>query len=77
MGVSATPQEDEKFLYFLSGNGRLYSLYKNSGELHWVTFLEQKISFNFSLDEKSILLKTKDSKITVSKETGEITSIAQ
>lgn len=77
MGVSATPQEDEKFLYFLSGNGRLYSLYKNSGELHWVTFLEQKISFNFSLDEKSILLKTKDSKITVSKETGEITSIVQ
>jgi outer membrane protein assembly factor BamB len=45
IGVSPVPLEDEKFLYFLSGNGRLYSSCKESGQSSLDNFYRAKSFF--------------------------------
>lgn len=77
IGVTPKPLEDENFIYFLSGNGRLYSLYKKSGTLRWTAFYDKKLSLNFSLEGEKIHLKTEKEKIEVLKKTGEIVSISE
>jgi hypothetical protein len=77
IGVTQKPLEDESFIYFLSGNGRLYSLYKKTGTLHWSAFYDKKLSLNFYLEGEEIHLKTQKEEIQVSKKTGEIVSISE
>jgi hypothetical protein len=77
IGVTAKPVEDENFIYFLSGNGRLYSLYKRTGKLRWSAFYNKNLSLDFFLEGEKIHLKTEKEKIEVYKKTGEIISISE
>jgi outer membrane protein assembly factor BamB len=77
IGVTPKPLEDETFIYFLSGNGRLYSLYKKSGTLRWSAFYDKKLSLSFFIEGEKIHLKTEKEKIIVDKKTGEILSISE
>lgn len=76
-GVSKKPLEDENFIYFLSGNSRLYCVYKKNGRLQWVNSLRQKISQSFYADDANLYLSSPTSKLVVSKKTGEIISTSE
>ena len=76
-GLSRKPLSDRQNLFVLSANGRLYSFDKFNGNLNWVSYIAGNLSLNFEQSNKDLFLKTKDSKITVSKETGAIVSIVQ
>ncbi len=76
-GLSRKPLSDKQNLFVLSANGRLYSFDKFNGNLNWVSYIAGNLSLNFEQSNKDLFLKTKDSKITVSKETGAIVSIVQ